>query len=261
LNGSSALDAVIIAWRDRHAGLIRAYEDFRGRTNAFWRKLFLIFFFLNIVSYQTAIMTAFPERAFGDEWLRYALIQIPVGLLGAIFDCASFVVTVAIIRHAIKTRSKLVYIGHVAMDILIAVLATGWVLIVFSISTALVDFVVDAPPVATAAPPSVARVVDPDAASRKLIAPPVTAAGPVAASSTPGTIGRARFIADRSKGYGRRFSTAITDPFSADNLKNIYFGVVMGGSAMLPSLVHLYAGLASLLVVALGARTRRKKDN
>ena len=261
------LDAFIDAWRQRLGTLIDTYERIRQQTNSFWLKFFLIFFLLNLLCYQVAIMTAFPDRAFGANWLRYALIQFPVGVLGAAFDCASMVVTVAIMRHAIQILAIIVYFGHVVADILIAVLATGWVLIVFSISTVLVDFAIGPP--TTIAPASLNVIAQP----RTVIAQPrlpekshvqqPVAKTPIKSASilnpeAPATapkfgspIDHTQFMANRSRGYAQRFSAAINDPFSSENIKNIYFGIVMGVSAMLPSLVHLFLGLASLLAVVL----------
>ena len=261
MDGAGISDAVISVWRDRLRRLIGLYEAYRERTGAFWRILFVAFFCLNVVCYQIAIMTAFPDRAFGSDWLRYAFITIPVGILGAAFDCASFVVTLAIMRHAIRAKGKLIYLGHIAADIMVAVLATAWVLIVFAISTALVDFVLGpaAAPLATP-PPVISGAPTPTSPGSPTAAGAASKAAPpkmlIETPSPERSIKHAEFLANRAQGYGRRFAGAIDDPFSTRNLQNIYFGVVMGGSAMLPSLVHLYLGLASLLAVAFGAVPR-----
>lgn len=39
--------------------------------------------------------------------------------------------------------------------------------------------------------------------------------------------------------YEGRFSNLFVDPFAANNLRNIFFGVVMGASALLPTLLHI----------------------
>ena len=273
-------DSVIGEWQSRLRHLIGIYQDYRGRTRRFWRYLFIAFFLLNCISYQFAIMTAFPDRAFGVDWLRYVLIMFPVALFGALFDCVSFVLTVAIMRHAIRIKAKLVYLGHVVADIIIATLATGWVLIVFSVSTVLVDFIIG-PPVAvpavvsqpvtqTTAPattaalvaPPVVQPVKPPAEPAPVTPPtepaPVTQPAPAVTPPSDASIDHVRFMADRADGYRQRVSGALRDPFSGQNFRNIYFGVVMGVSAMLPSLLHLIVGLAALFTVIFRMLSRRK---
>ena len=47
--------------------------------------------------------------------------------------------------------------------------------------------------------------------------------------------------------YEDRVESAIFNPFNPDNLRNIYFGVIMGASALLPTLLHLYLACRSFL--------------
>lgn len=266
MDGAAIPNRIIGEWQGRLRRLIGYYENYRGRTRKFWRYLFLAFFVLNCACYQFALMTAFPERAFGVDWLRYVLIMFPVGIFGATFDCVSFVVTLAIMRHAIRVKAWLVYLGHIAADIAIAILATGWVLIVFSISTVLVDFVIGPPTAVPASQPA------PQTTAPTQVAPPVqkpfapvtapseapTNTPAQAAAATPNdSIDHAHFMAARAKGYRERVTDALSDPFSAQNLRNIYFGIVMGTSAMLPSLVYLYVGLAAFIAVAFRGAPRR----
>jgi hypothetical protein len=293
MDGAASSSSVISEWQGRLRRLIGRYEDYRGRTRKFWRFLFLIFFLLNSFCYQFAIISAFPERAFGADWLRYVLIMFPVGIFGATFDCASFVVTLAIMRHAIRVKARLIYLGHITADIAIAILATGWVLIVFSISTVLVDFVIGPPaavlvsqptpqtvvttpsappveqPVAPAIEPPapsveqpVAPAIEPPAPSvEQPVAPAIEPPAPqVRSVAVPAdeSIEHAQFMAARAQGYRERVADALNDPFSSQNLRNIYFGVVMGLSAMLPSLLYLYVGFAAFLAVTFGASSRAK---
>ncbi|MFT5539720.1 MAG: hypothetical protein ACI82H_001244 [Alphaproteobacteria bacterium] len=53
-------------------------------------------------------------------------------------------------------------------------------------------------------------------------------------------------LADRQVLYKGRFWAAYLNPFHPDNLRNIYFGIVMGASAMLPTLIHLFHALRTL---------------
>jgi len=58
-------------------------------------------------------------------------------------------------------------------------------------------------------------------------------------------------LADRGHLYKSRLHEALMDPFGRDNLKNIYFGVVMGASALIPTLLHaVHAAWAMLRTLA-----------
>ena len=63
---------------------------------------------------------------------------------------------------------------------------------------------------------------------------------------------RAAYLVRRSDGYQRRFIDALREPFAPDNLRNIYFGLLMGASAMLPSLLHIGLSLYSVLLALMG---------
>jgi hypothetical protein len=53
-------------------------------------------------------------------------------------------------------------------------------------------------------------------------------------------------LAQREVLYKGRFWAALMDPFHPESLRNIYFGIVMGASAMLPTLIHLFHALRAL---------------
>ena len=65
------------------------------------------------------------------EASHYIKLQIPVGLLGALFDSLSFFVTIWIIRRALASTKSIEYMFHLSLDFIIAILATLWVLFVF----------------------------------------------------------------------------------------------------------------------------------
>lgn len=46
-------------------------------------------------------------------------------------------------------------------------------------------------------------------------------------------------LSERTNLYRWRLADALKNPFDPDNLRNIYFGVVMGASALAPTLFHL----------------------
>ena len=152
---------------------------------------------INLGCYWLALFTAFPEHVRGPEASHYFLIQFPVGILGALFDSFSFFVTVWIVRKALQSRESLGYIAHLCLDLVIAVLATFWVVGVFSVAGWLISQF----------------------------------------ESQPET------LVERTAKYQQWVGDAVKHP--SDSLKQIYFTLVMGISASLPSCVHLYAFLAA----------------
>ncbi|WP_133111849.1 hypothetical protein [Candidatus Scalindua japonica] len=136
--------------------------------------------------------TAFPELTHGYAGAYYYKVQFPVGILGALFDSLSFFVTVFIVRHAISSKKDIQYIAHLSLDLIIAIMATFWVVYVFSFSGWLVNLI----------------------------------------SATP------QVLAERNAEYQGLLSDAFTNPTA--NLRNIYFGLVMGISAMIPTCVHIF---------------------
>ena len=160
------------------------------------------------------MVTAFPELVFGPIFPYYFKVQIPVALLGAMFDSLSFFVTIAIIKRAVNSVHQSQFLGHLSIDLVIAILATFWVLFVFSFSSWLI------------------RHFDPtadiqDLETRQLI-------------------------------YGDRALDALQDP--SKHLLNIYFGLVMGISAMIPTCIHLYMAFRSVVLVKVMSpiKSRRK---
>ena len=136
---------IMAIWKRSLGRLLDYYEMNRGSLVSFFPKLFLFFTLLNIGCYWLALLTAYPEEAFGNERVHYLLLQFPVGILGALFDSLSFFITVLIAKRALKTTSLGSYIAHLSVDIIIAIVATWWVLFVFSFSGWLISFVQHSP--------------------------------------------------------------------------------------------------------------------
>tara|TARA_B100000949_G_C14153709_1_gene395925 strand:+ start:241 stop:756 length:516 start_codon:yes stop_codon:yes gene_type:complete len=148
------------------------------------------------------MITAFPYLVFGSTFDYYFKIQFPVGLLGALFDSFSFFITIYIIQKALKTTDDKVYIAHLSIDLLIAIIATFWVILVFIISGWVVSFF-------------------------------ETLNQPIA------MIERYDHETDllaRTNQYANTVNDAIKNP--TRNLQNIYFGIIMGLSAMIPTSIH-----------------------
>ncbi len=194
--------SVVSIWKQSLAQLLAFYDWKRGPFKTFFPKLFLFFIFLNITCYWWAILTAYPNEAFGPEKMHYFLIQFPVGLFGALFDSLSFFVTIYIARRALQATSTRSYIAHLSIDFIIAILATWWVLLVFSISGWLVSLIQQSP----------------------------------------------ESFTQRSYVYEQRLTEALSNPTNTESLKNIYFGVIMGVSAFLPTLTHLTLSLRSIVI-------------
>lgn len=193
---------IIAIWKRSLSRLLNFYDRKRGRLWQFFPKIFVFFTLLNMTCYWLAILTAYPEQAFGDERAHYFLLQFPVGVLGALFDSLSFFITVFIARRALKTTTVTSYVAHLSIDVLIAIVATWWVLLVFSVSGWLVSLVQHQP----------------------------------------------ESLATRSEVYESRIVSAVKDPTSGQSLRNIYFGIVMGISAMLPTATHLYLSGQSIVI-------------
>jgi len=194
---------VFIFWQSSLRRLYRWFEA--ARPHDFILIFWLYFFFIgiNLLCYWLAMFTAFPELIFGLSGAYYFKVQFPVAILGAMFDTFSFFVTLYLVRKAINTTSQKSFIGHLSVDFIMAILATFWVLFVFSFSSWLV------------------RYFDP--------------------------VAEIQNFADRQVVYGDRARMALEDPYK--NLKNIYFGIIMGISAMIPTVVHLSMAFKAILKI------------
>ncbi|MFT5369922.1 MAG: hypothetical protein ACI8V2_004901 [Candidatus Latescibacterota bacterium] len=206
------MDDIITLWKISLYRLLTYYEANRGPLRTFYPKLFLFFIFLNITCYWWAMFTGFFEYLHGHQGWHYFKVSFPVGFLGAIFDSLSFFVTVYIIRRAIKSQNTLEYLSHLSIDLIIAIIATFWVLLVFIISGWLIHILTPAVPV----------------------------------------FGEENLVTRQTR-YSDMLINALLNPF--DNLRNIYFGLIMGFSASLPTFIHI------ALFVRSGAKVVFKKLN
>ena len=201
------MSLVFETWKVSLGRLLDYYDTHRGSLLTFFPKLFLFFVMVNIVFYWWAMFTAFPELTVGRAGVHYFRVQFPVGFLGALFDSLSFFVTIFIIRRAVRTRSSLEYVSHLSVDLIIAILATFWVVFVFSVSGWIISLVEAAP----------------------------------------------QSLAARNDRYEQMVVDAVARP--THNLRNIYFGLIMGISALIPTLTHVFMFLrASFRSVSLSSR-------
>ena len=107
-------------WRKDLRGMLEKFQAWRSNTGHYFLKIFIFFIFLNDLAYWFAIATAYPELLSGDEFLHYSKVQIPVAILGALFDSLSLCVTLVVVRRALRSPSNLSYISHLGIDLLIA---------------------------------------------------------------------------------------------------------------------------------------------
>ena len=201
------MNQVIEEWKRCLNVLMSFYDARRPKLGKFLFLLFIFFVLLNIACYWLAMVTAFPYLLNGASGLYYFKVQFPVGFLGALFDSLSFFITVFIIRKALQANSAKSYLGHLSIDLLIAFLATCWVLFVFSVSGWLVGIY----------------------------------------SSTPLN------LSERNEYYQQMAVEALGNP--AENFRNIYFGAIMDISAALPTIIHLFMSIKSIIKVLFRLRS------
>jgi hypothetical protein len=192
---------IVAIWRDSLHTILDRYERKKISTWLFFPLLFVFFIILNIACYWWAIYTAFPYYMQTHEASHYIKLQIPVGFFWALFDSLSFFVTIWIIRRALAARKTSEYVFHLSLDLIIAIVATFWVLFVFTFGGWLISIWENAP----------------------------------------------EQLTSRGAKYTNRAVQAIQDPMGRENAKNIYFGVIMGVSAALPTFFHILLFLSSLL--------------
>lgn len=136
---------MIIIWKRL---LIKALEEFIAFLNKvhFSKVKICIFFILvNIFFYWLAMLLTYPILIFGPTYLEYFLLQFPVGILGGFFDSLSLIITILMIKRAINSKSDLLYLAHLSVDLVIAILATMWVLFVFIFSGWIISFLISNP--------------------------------------------------------------------------------------------------------------------
>ena len=194
------MNGVIATWRDALHQVLDLYERKRGAIQVFFPLLFLFFIVLNIACYWWAIYTAFPYYMQTHEASHYVKLQLPVGILGALFDSLSFFITIWIIRRALASTKTSEYVFHLSLDFVVAILATLWVLFVFTFGGWIISLWESAP----------------------------------------------EELAERGTTYTNRAVQALQDPTGRENAKNIYFGLIMGVSATLPTCLHLFLFFLSL---------------
>ena len=191
---------MIKIWKKYLINALKLFLEISQNTNYFKLKIIVFFISINVLFYWIAMFVAFPELIFGSSSLEYFLLQFPVGILGGFFDSLSLIITIYMIKGAINSYSSFMYLAHLSVDLLIACIATMWVLFVFIISGWLTSFL----------------ILNPEN------------------------------LLLRKDIYEKRVLSAINNPTGTSEIKNIFFGIIMGLSAMLPTLLHLFLFLKSI---------------
>ena len=192
---------IFAIWRESLQTVLDYYERRRGSLLTFYPLLFVFFVLLNVGCYWLAIYTTYPHYMQTAERADYLKLQFPVGFLGALFDSLSFFITIWIIRRALAAKSSMEYVMHLSVDFVIAVIATFWVLFVFTTGGWFISLFEEVP----------------------------------------------EELGARAEKYTLRAMQALQDPMGHDNVKNIYFGILMGMSAALPTCLHLFLFIKSCL--------------
>ena len=206
------------SWKEELSQLLQYIRIKQSSLNYFYPKLFLFFFLLNFGCYWLGMILIFPGHVFGYPFFHYAKISFPVGFMGALFDSLSFYITLLIITQAIKAKAISHYIFHLSLDFLIAIIATFWVLFVFVVSGWLINKM-EGKSYKTNSDGSIYVVKEKSQDDIQL--------------------------KKRSEIYRARVEEAMQNP--AKNWRNIFFGIIMGLSAMLPTCIHLSMFFKQLL--------------
>ena len=188
-------------WRNSLQHSHEWFTNKRATSHYFYIKLILFFIALNLACYWWALLTTYPQHLSSYKSEEYVLMGFPVSIIGAMFDSLSLFVTLTIIRSALKSTSNAHYVAYLSVDLLIAVLATFWVLFAFVVSGWIVSFILERPETLTY----------------------------------------------RTNLYEGRLWSVLLNPFGPDNIRKIYFGIIMGASALLPTLFHFYLAGRSLV--------------
>lgn len=200
-------------WRSSLLHLYTWFQDLRARTRYFYVKAFLVFAVLNLACFWWALVTAYADLLGSEKAIEYVLTGFPVSVFGAVFDSLSLLVTLYIVRRAIESTSNLSFFAYLSVDLVIAVLATFWVLFVFIISGWLVNLLLT----------------------------------------------QSESLADRQHLYQGRLMGVLSDPFGYESLRNMYFGVIMGASALIPTLLHILLACRSMLLSGLSLIGLRRR--
>ena len=252
-------------WQQELFNILSFYQTYKTKHPFFFLRLLAFFFLVNAACYWLAVFSSFPGLL--SDPVRMFKIQLTVALLGGLFDSLSFFITIWLIQQASKAYNGLEFAGILSVDLIIAVIATAWVLLVVLLATWLVgppdeasiqkasalDLVQNEVPVEV----MVESVKNDELAD---VSNTIVVENTVEVEKTEMTEVKAKVTAVEEMGaqegeavelrtsfYQDILVSAIKNPL--DNFRYLLFGLIMGASTLLPTLFHLLMALRSLLLL------------
>ena len=239
-------------WQRELVIILGVYQFFRNRNPLFFLYLLAFFFLVNSICYWLAIAASFPELI-NEQLLRMFKIQLPVALMGGLFDSLSFFVTIWLIRYASKASSGTKLVGILSLDLLIAAVATAWVLLVVIVSSWLIG-----PPELSAIEKSRTNVMETPSLQKEkgtdkfLVDNSTKPSSKQIVKSQP--MKSKNIIVDELDAKTER-NTSFYQNVLVDALRNplgklsyFIFGIIMGISTLLPTALHILMAFRSLLL-------------
>jgi len=258
-------------WQQELFNILNFYQSYRSEHRLFFLRLLAFFFLVNALCYWLAVVASFPELL--DDLIRMLKIQVIVALLGGLFDSLSFFITIGLIRRASRARSGIKFIGILLVDLIIAAVATAWVLLVVLVATWIVG-----PPDISALEVSIDEnavvieelaKVDEEKISTELspqeienLMEQIEQAEPIAAAVEEQEMVEAEEaqlseeeveniknieVELRTSFYQDVLVSAVKNPL--ENFRYLLFGMIMGASTLLPTLFHIFMAWRSLFLL------------
>lgn len=250
-------------WRNALQWVVTKYDHLKETRRYFHLKLFSVLFVVNTVCYWVAMSTAFPEFTFGERWLHYFKMQLPVGIFAALFELISVYITLFLMRHALRAATTRKYLGHLFLDVsadfVIGFAAAIWVIFSFTFSSWLVAYTTR---VATGQPIIQQRQVAAQPSMQQKKRKPkmtwekwqtlseekqqawIQRRKEIKKRRLAKLRGTARDLAGKRDYAVHVFVNSLQYPYK--NWRNFYFGAVLGATELLPSLFHFFFGFRAL---------------
>jgi hypothetical protein len=136
---------VFSEWRTSLQSLLDRFGALRDRTPLFYPKAFAVFAAISFCCYWVALLGIYPELLSSDESLEHTIMSVPVSLIGAIFDTASLLITLFVIRRALRTDSDFAFTAYLSLGLILPVCAAVWILFAFVLGGWIVNLILSLP--------------------------------------------------------------------------------------------------------------------
>jgi len=240
-------------WQAELSNILSIYLSYKKHTRLFFLQILIFFFLVNALCYWLAVYLAFPELL--QDLTRTFKIQLIVALMGGLFDSLSFFITIWLIRKASRAFNTLKFFGILSVDLIVAALATAWVLLVVLVATWLVN---PENPLTNTHPAPV--VIEQPMEAVTLIPPASVEKIPLEQTLPEQVLLEEHYpivlsvdAAPRIKQEGTRKTfyhdimvSALNNPL--ENARYFLFAVIMGVSTLLPTLFHIVMGFRTLIL-------------